>query len=117
MAYITKAKAVENTPVRVAVYDAPLGTPYSDIAKYPIVNTQAREPTKSILSQLDNAPMLADVNGWKVTMVAKLGENEFVDTVEIIGEKNRSFHVRINGEVYSVVKSVVRFINKVEVVA
>lgn len=116
MVYITKAKAVENTPVRVAVYDAPLDTPYSDIAKFPIVNAQAREPSKSILSQLDNAPMLADVNGWKVTMVTKLGESEFSDTVEIVGEKNRSYHVRINGEVYSVLKSVVRFINNVEVV-
>ncbi len=114
MASIVKARGAEMTPVYVPVYDAPIDAPYSEIANYPICNRENKVITDSILCELDDPTRLKDINGWKVTMVTKVNGHEYRDTVEIYGEKNRVYNVKIKDEIYSVQKSIVRFINKVK---
>ena len=115
MASIVKARGAECTPVYALVYDAPIDAPYSEIANYPVVNKVKSQPTTSILSELDNGTQIKDINGWRVTMVTRVGDNEYHDDVEIYGEKNRVYNVKIKDEFYSVQKSIVRFVNKVEI--
>ena len=115
MASIVKARGAECTPVYALVYDAPIDAPYSEIANYPVVNKERSQPTTSILSELDSGIQIKDINGWRVTMVTRVGDNEYHDDVEIYGEKNRVYNVKIKDEIYSVQKSIVRFINNVEI--
>lgn len=114
MATIVKARGAECTPVFAPVYDAPLDALYSDIATYPIVNKEKKTESTSILSELEGAERLTDVCGWKVRMITKVNGKQYEDVVEIYGEKNRVYNVKIGDGIYSILKTVVRFSNNIK---
>lgn len=108
---IAKARGENATPCEVPIYDAPADAPFSDIATFPIVNTKGSNVSEnSILSQIPGEQGFLDMQGTTVLMVSSIGGRRMMDKVELVGVKNASFIVRINGSDYAVRKSIVRFI-------
>ena len=108
---ITYARGNNNTPCKVALYDAPKGTPFSDIDKCPIANVATQiGDSASVLSLIVPTEQYTDIEGATVKMVTRIGDKQYEDVVTMVGVKNASYIVRIDGKDYAVRKSIVRFV-------
>lgn len=119
MADIVKARnAGQNaSPVNVPLFDAPFDATWDAIGTFEIVNQMQKNPKAgaSVLTLIDaNRPDFESIDGRTVGMITQIGGNVFRDVVKVIGATNASFVVEIDGVEYSVRKSVVKFIARVE---
>lgn len=111
---ITIARGVNNSPCEVPVYDAFKDTPFTDIDKMPVTNAKTSKAgaENSILSRLPDINGYLDMEGTTVGMVTCIAGTQMYDVVELIGVKQSSYIVRIEGKDYAVRKSIARFIVK-----
>lgn len=109
---ITIARGVNNTPCKIPLYNAPDNTPFSEIDKCEIVNRVASSAGKasSILSRLPEVQGYTDIEGTTVKMVTCIGGEQMEDIVTMVGEKQYSYVVRIEGKEYAIRKSIARFV-------
>lgn len=106
---ITKARGQNASPVEVPLYKAPRGTAFSEIATMPIANTKKEACDKTSILSLMVEDGFTDLQGTTVRMVSKAGGQQYEDVVEIVGMKQASYIVRIDGVDYAVRKAIVRF--------
>lgn len=108
---ITQARGNNSTPCEVPLYDAPKGTPFSEIANCPIVNSRMNRPgmENSILSHLPSQQGFTDIEGTTVRMVCQIGGNITEDVVKLVGVKQSSYVVEIDGIEYAIRKAIARF--------
>lgn len=111
---ITIARGVNSSPCEVPIYDAFKDTPFSEIDKAPVTNAKTTKAgvEQSILSCLPDVQGYLDMEGTTVGMVSSIGGIQRYDVVQLVGVKQSSYIVRIEGKDYAVRKSIVRFIVK-----
>lgn len=101
-------------PVKVPLYQCGSDVQWDSITTMPVVNKvvfKGAGSGTSILSVLaKNTEEYTDISGEIVTMIAKIGDNVFSDVVKVIGCTNTGFVVEIEGEEYTVRRSIVRFV-------
>ena len=96
---ITIARGINSTPCKIPLYNAPEGTPFSEIDKCEIVNRVS-----------SSAGKFTDIEGTTVKMVTCIGGEQMEDIVTMVGEKQYSYIVRIEGKEYAIRKSIARFV-------
>lgn len=108
---ITYARGNNSTECKIPLYDAPKGTPFSEIPTFPIANECkiASGEADSILSVLAPKDGFTDIEGATVRMVTSIGGKQYEDVVTMVGVKQSSYVVRINDRDYAVRKSIARF--------
>lgn len=113
MNYIQKARRIEsiNPSVCVPLLDVPdTSIPYDDMRKSKAVNMIKPEKTTSILSQLaKNQVAYTNISGCTVKMITRIHDDVYVDDVVVKGERANCYYVEINGEIYSIYKTIVIF--------
>lgn len=101
-------------PVKVPLYQCGSDVQWDSITTMPVINKVVFKGAglgTSILSVLaKDTEEYTDISGKTVTMIAKIGESVFSDVVKVIGCTNTGFVVEIEGEEYTVRRSIVRFI-------
>lgn len=108
---ITPARGNNHTPCEVPLYDAPKGTPFSEITNCPVLNSKSVKVGNegSILAHLPAQQGYTDIEGTTVRMVCQLGGQMTEDIVTLIGVKQSSYVVEIAGNEYAIRKSIARF--------
>ena len=113
MNYIQKARRIESINDRLCVplLDVPdTSIPFDEMRKCSAVNAVKPEKSTSILSQLaKNQIVYTNICGCTVRMISRIHDDVFVDEVIIRGERGNFYYVEINGEVYSIYKTIVIF--------
>lgn len=108
---ITYARGNNSTECKIPLYDAPKGTPFSEISNCPVANECkiANGDSESILSVLAPRDGYTDIEGTTVRMVTSIGGKQYEDVVTLVGIKQSSFVVRIGDKDYAVRKSIAKF--------
>ena len=112
MKYIQKARDIDNVNIEVKapIKNVTKDMSFEEMVRAAPINTVDKFESNSILSQLKTGNQTyTDIAGMTLKMYARIDDKIFEDTVTIKGERGNFFYIEINGEIYSIYKTIVIF--------